>query len=98
MMVFQEIADATSFWIKGDEFTIEKVLGPLANALADYYVGGSLCIARLAPQDYHRYVCMYVYVCVCVCVCAYGLCVCVCDFLFFVVRVCMFCMCVCARG
>lgn len=42
-------------WIKGDEFTVEKVFGPLADELGPLYKSGSMAIARLAPQDYHRW-------------------------------------------
>lgn len=56
MMVFPDIQDATRFWIKGDEFNLENLLGPqLAPELAARYASGSLVIARLAPQDYHRW-------------------------------------------
>ncbi len=28
MMVFDDLKDASRLWIKGDEFTIERLLGP----------------------------------------------------------------------
>lgn len=53
MMAFPTISDATRLWIKGVDFTVEKLLGdPDKAALFD---GGSLAIFRLAPQDYHRF-------------------------------------------
>eukprot|EP00123_Amoebidium_parasiticum_P015863 comp23183_c0_seq1/m.37572 comp23183_c0_seq1/g.37572 ORF comp23183_c0_seq1/g.37572 comp23183_c0_seq1/m.37572 type:complete len:812 (-) comp23183_c0_seq1:190-2625(-) len=55
MTVFPTIMDATTLWIKGSEFTIDGLLGPRAAELAPQFYGGSLCIARLAPQDYHRW-------------------------------------------
>eukprot|EP00455_Lapot_gusevi_P027530 TRINITY_DN2919_c0_g1_i3.p1 TRINITY_DN2919_c0_g1~~TRINITY_DN2919_c0_g1_i3.p1 ORF type:complete len:366 (-),score=134.90 TRINITY_DN2919_c0_g1_i3:210-1241(-) len=55
LMVFDSIFDAASIWVKGDKFSIENLLGPLAHDLAPSFVGGSFVIARLAPQDYHRW-------------------------------------------
>lgn len=55
MMVFAETMDATKFWVKGDKFTVAGVFGPSLTELASRYVNGSMCIARLAPQDYHRW-------------------------------------------
>ncbi|KAG0237966.1 hypothetical protein BGW42_008066 [Actinomortierella wolfii] len=53
MTCFQTISDATKFWIKGTSFTIPKLLDD--SELAKKFVGGSLAIFRLAPQDYHRF-------------------------------------------
>ena len=39
----------------GDKFSIESLLGPLAGLYAERYLNGTLVIARLSPQDYHRY-------------------------------------------
>ena len=44
---------ATKYWIKGFGFSLEKLLGDAA--LAQNFDGGSIVIARLAPQDYHRW-------------------------------------------
>jgi phosphatidylserine decarboxylase len=58
MVVFETVVDATQLWIKGKNFTIENLLGPQWAAVhAARFLGGSLCIARLAPQDYHRWHC-----------------------------------------
>ena len=54
MTVFPDILDATVVWIKGSEFTVEKLLGPRKD-LASEFLGATLVIARLAPQDYHRF-------------------------------------------
>lgn len=54
LTVWPTIMDATEIWIKGDKFTIENLLGPRAE-LASQFFDGSLVIARLAPQDYHRW-------------------------------------------
>lgn len=51
--VFPTITEAQRIWIKGAHFTLASLL---QNAdLAKRYEGGSLVIARLAPQDYHRF-------------------------------------------
>ncbi len=55
LLVFPSIQHATSIWIKGSSFTVESLLGPGMASHADRFVGGSLVIARLAPQDYHRW-------------------------------------------
>lgn len=44
---------ATKYWIKGRGFTVSKLLAD--SALANLFDGGSIVIARLAPQDYHRW-------------------------------------------
>ena len=44
---------ATKYWIKGFGFSVEKLLGDAS--LAQQFEGGSIIIARLAPQDYHRW-------------------------------------------
>lgn len=55
LMVFETVAEATRLWIKGREFTVARLLGERYRAEAERYVGGALCIFRLAPQDYHRF-------------------------------------------
>ena len=40
-------------WIKGENFTLLSLLKN--DVLAHHYEGGSMVIARLAPQDYHRF-------------------------------------------
>jgi len=44
---------ATKYWIKGYGFTLSKLLG--SEELAQRFEGGCMNIARLAPQDYHRW-------------------------------------------
>lgn len=53
MMAFSTVDDATRLWIKGMEFSLRKLLDDPTEA--QNYEGGSLCIFRLAPQDYHRF-------------------------------------------
>ncbi|ORY01148.1 hypothetical protein K493DRAFT_278223 [Basidiobolus meristosporus CBS 931.73] len=55
---FSTIDKATRLWIKGEEFSIARLLGNLSEesqALAQIFENGSLAIFRLAPQDYHRF-------------------------------------------
>lgn len=51
--VFESISDATKLWIKGINFNVTSLLKD--EGLGKYFEGGSLVIARLAPQDYHRF-------------------------------------------
>ncbi|CAG8454463.1 1996_t:CDS:10 [Dentiscutata erythropus] len=53
MMAFPTIDKATEVWIKGETFTISRLLGN--EAMSKEFEGGSLGIFRLAPQDYHRF-------------------------------------------
>ncbi|KAI0715741.1 phosphatidylserine decarboxylase-domain-containing protein, partial [Cerioporus squamosus] len=55
LMVFETVQEATRLWIKGRDFSVGRLLGDTYRAEADRYVGGALCIFRLAPQDYHRF-------------------------------------------
>jgi len=53
LTVFPTTDSATKYWIKGFGFTLSRLLG--SDELAQQFSGGSLAIARLAPQDYHRW-------------------------------------------
>lgn len=53
MTTFPTVDLATKYWIKGFGFTLGKLLG--SEDLARTFNGGSIAIARLAPQDYHRW-------------------------------------------
>lgn len=53
LAAFPTVGLATKYWIKGFGFTLEALLG--SADLAAQFEGGSLVIARLAPQDYHRW-------------------------------------------
>lgn len=57
LMVFENIDAATKLWIKGREFSVERLLGERFADKVEQYKNGSLCIFRLAPQDYHRFHC-----------------------------------------
>ncbi|EED19403.1 phosphatidylserine decarboxylase Psd2, putative [Talaromyces stipitatus ATCC 10500] len=54
-VVFDRIEDATKIWIKGREFSIERLLGKAYPEDVARYKNGALGIFRLAPQDYHRF-------------------------------------------
>ena len=54
LTAFPTIDLATKYWIKGFGFTVSKLLGD-DESLAQTFDGGSIAIARLAPQDYHRW-------------------------------------------
>ena len=53
LVAYKNVSDATKFWIKGQGFTIEKLLND--KELSIKYLNGSMVICRLAPDDYHRF-------------------------------------------
>lgn len=55
LMTFETVNEATRLWIKGREFTILRLSDEAYKAEAERYVGGTLAISRLAPQDYYRF-------------------------------------------
>lgn len=54
-VVFNTIDDATKIWVKGRDYSLEKLFGDAYPLEAKRYKGGSMGIFRLAPQDYHRF-------------------------------------------
>ncbi|KAJ5054224.1 uncharacterized protein L3040_000505 [Drepanopeziza brunnea f. sp. 'multigermtubi'] len=54
-VVFNRMDEATRIWVKGREFSIERLLGNAYPDDAKRYKNGALGIFRLAPQDYHRF-------------------------------------------
>jgi phosphatidylserine decarboxylase len=54
-VVFNTLDAAQAIWVKGREFTLQRLMGDAYPEDAKRYVGGSLGIFRLAPQDYHRF-------------------------------------------
>ena len=54
-VVFNRMDVATNIWVKGREFSIERLLGSAYPEDAKRYTNGALGIFRLAPQDYHRF-------------------------------------------
>lgn len=53
LTVFPTVDLATKYWIKGFGFSLKELLS--SEDLAKKFEGGSINIARLAPQDYHRW-------------------------------------------
>jgi phosphatidylserine decarboxylase len=53
LTIFPSVDLATKYWIKGFGFTLGKLLG--SDEQAARFEGGPIAIARLAPQDYHRW-------------------------------------------
>jgi len=53
LTVFPTTDLATKYWIKGFGFTLAHLLG--SQEVAQQFEGGGIAIARLAPQDYHRW-------------------------------------------
>ena len=47
--------DATRIWVKGREYSVDRLLGDAYPMDAKRYKNGALGIFRLAPQDYHRF-------------------------------------------
>eukprot|EP01028_Stygiella_incarcerata_P003430 TRINITY_DN1682_c0_g1_i1.p1 TRINITY_DN1682_c0_g1~~TRINITY_DN1682_c0_g1_i1.p1 ORF type:complete len:757 (+),score=209.80 TRINITY_DN1682_c0_g1_i1:121-2391(+) len=54
LMVFPSVDEAAKVWVKGEEFTLPKLLG-FQDDVVRQMVGGGMIIARLSPQDYHRF-------------------------------------------
>ena len=54
-VVYDEMDDATRIWVKGRDYSVEKLLGEAYPLDASRYKNGALGIFRLAPQDYHRF-------------------------------------------
>lgn len=54
-VVFNRMEEAQRIWVKGREFSVERLLGEAYAQDAKRYHGGALGIMRLAPQDYHRF-------------------------------------------
>jgi phosphatidylserine decarboxylase len=55
LLVFPSIDDTTKIWLKGQDFTIASLLGPNFQHLLHHFHNPAVAIARLAPQDYHRW-------------------------------------------
>ncbi|MCJ1419287.1 phosphatidylserine decarboxylase [Xylographa parallela] len=54
-VVFNRMDEATKVWVKGREFSVERLIGNTYPNDAKRYVNGALGVFRLAPQDYHRF-------------------------------------------
>jgi len=51
--VFPTVDEATKLWVKGKNFSVKALIQD--EQLEKDFLGGSMVIARLAPQDYHRF-------------------------------------------
>jgi len=54
LVLFPNIVDS-SIWVKGSRWTIGNLLGARYQEIGKQFEGGGFVIARLAPQDYHRF-------------------------------------------
>lgn len=54
-VLFNRMDEAQTIWVKGREFSVERLLGKAYPEDAKRYTNGALGIFRLAPQDYHRF-------------------------------------------
>jgi len=54
-VVFNRMETATSIWVKGRDYSVERLLGKAYPEDAKRFSNGALGIFRLAPQDYHRF-------------------------------------------
>ncbi len=52
-LVFPDVDAADGFYVKGEKFPLDELLGDAA--LAESFAGGAMAISRLAPVDYHRF-------------------------------------------
>jgi len=52
--VFPSVDSATRLYVKGRGFSLSSLIG-VDDPRTAAYQGGSLCISRLAPADYHRF-------------------------------------------
>ena len=60
LVVFANVNDATRCWIKGRQFSLVGLLADSSEGGVDRaagFEGGGMAVFRLAPQDYHRWVC-----------------------------------------
>ncbi|KAF2153917.1 hypothetical protein K461DRAFT_224077 [Myriangium duriaei CBS 260.36] len=54
-VVFNRLDEAQRIWVKGREFSVERLLGDAYPEDVKRYQNGAMGIFRLAPQDYHRF-------------------------------------------
>ncbi|MBR0459753.1 MAG: phosphatidylserine decarboxylase [Victivallales bacterium] len=55
LTVWQTLSHDTCIPVKGASFTVAELLGPQGKDYARRFEGGSLCVCRLCPIDYHRF-------------------------------------------
>ncbi|GAB4820295.1 hypothetical protein N2152v2_007341 [Parachlorella kessleri] len=59
LMVFNKLEEATRCWVKGKQFSLAGLLADTEPGFpaTQPFMGGTMAIFRLAPQDYHRFHC-----------------------------------------
>lgn len=55
LLVFPEFTEDEVFAVKGTNYSVSDLLGVPGKEYQRDFRGGSLCICRLCPADYHRY-------------------------------------------
>jgi len=55
LFAWQNLQNDQCFPVKGDSFTVAQLLGPTHSQVSELFKGGSLCVCRLCPADYHRF-------------------------------------------
>lgn len=55
LTVFHDVEESKRIWIKGDGFSLSRLLDDANLCDRSFPSGSSLAIFRLAPADYHRY-------------------------------------------
>ena len=55
MLVYPQLSGDFCIPVKGARFSVAELLGAEGADLVEEFKGGSLCICRLCPADYHRY-------------------------------------------
>lgn len=55
LIVFDNISNAKSIWIKGHNFSLPELLNKKQDSIPQFTPESSIAIFRLAPSDYHRY-------------------------------------------
>jgi len=53
LVAYEHTHDSTKYWIKGQGFSVRKLIAN--NAVADRFDVGKIVICRLAPDDYHHF-------------------------------------------
>ncbi len=55
ILVYPKLEEGSCIPVKGSSFSVDELLGQPGAELAEEFSGGSLCVCRLCPADYHRY-------------------------------------------
>ena len=55
LLVYPRLEALDCIPVKGSRFNVAELLGAPGGGLAGEFAGGSLCVCRLCPADYHRY-------------------------------------------